>query len=289
MPTASFETFFAGFERLLDAHDASRATDPRFDVLEVLRVRHDEVLNCRFLAWLLDPRGSHGLGAALLQRVTAKLALRIPDEAWQEPIVVGTESSTQDGRIDIEVSSARFLLAIEAKVVSKHHTDQDVRYNAWLDACGVTRGVPLDQRHLVWLSRESARDRTTVRGVRRLTWQNRRFFVLEHAALAHRVYETIAELESNLLPALEGALKRELPNVIGADWSEHPDSDLDGDWWWGDLDPARYRDCAPRPGLRRGELRRAVRALEADGPKAALQGAPDAPHQRWLQTPWGRE
>lgn len=93
------------------------------DVFDALRLHGDEQFHSDLLAWLLDPRGSHGLGDDFLQGFLAasgaSRALRAAD--WPSTIVRREKSIELDGeygRLDIWVlnQEANFVCAVENKV-----------------------------------------------------------------------------------------------------------------------------------------------------------------------------
>jgi hypothetical protein len=113
-----------------------------FNIFEVLDAVRQELRHSSFLAWLLDPNGSHGLGDYFLKRFlwrTAAIA-RNRGITTVSPIEVDTldladATVRREWRnIDILISSEsrRFVCAIENKVEGSEHSDQLDRY---LDAC----------------------------------------------------------------------------------------------------------------------------------------------------------
>ena len=93
------------------------------DVFDALRLHGDEQFHSNLLAWLLDPRGSHGLGDHFLQRfLAASGAPRAIRAADRPSTTVRREKSLEldgeYGRLDIWMLNvgANFVCAVENKV-----------------------------------------------------------------------------------------------------------------------------------------------------------------------------
>ena len=131
------------------------------DVFDALRLHGDEQFHSNLLAWLLNPRGSHGLGDLFLQRfLAASGAPRAILAAHRPSTVVRREKSLElhgeYGRLDIWMlnESANFVCAIENKVWAPEGEGQLAWYRKVL-ACDhhgqrvhrvflTPRGVPPD-------------------------------------------------------------------------------------------------------------------------------------------------
>lgn len=101
---------------------------------ELAGLNRDEVRNSAVLAWLLNPRGSHGLGDIALTPVLKQLHKQLTDKF---PVVVDGYCSVRteynpDGdisnRVDIEIDSKNFYLIIEVKINAWEGKDQIKRY-----------------------------------------------------------------------------------------------------------------------------------------------------------------
>ena len=119
-------------------------SDPDFDRLElglkkpnifdVLKVETNEVRHSNFVAWLLDPNGSHKLGNIFLKRFLRQVfasnkfssVSSIDVEAFPlEKVQIQREWKN----IDILISSDEFyVVCIENKIFSKEHSNQLNRY-----------------------------------------------------------------------------------------------------------------------------------------------------------------
>lgn len=97
-------------------------------------LNRDEVRNSAVLAWLLNPKGSHGLGKIALTPVLQKLHDKLPDKF---PVVIDGYCSVRteynpDGdisnRVDIVIDSSNFYLIIEVKINAWEGKYQIKRY-----------------------------------------------------------------------------------------------------------------------------------------------------------------
>jgi hypothetical protein len=112
----------------------------RFNVFEAIGFVGQELMHSRFLAFLLDPQQSHGLGNSFLEaflRLVSKpakgasrpcLDLTRSEELYRTR--VRTEVYTGDGRIDILLinEAGGWATIIENKVWTTEHHDQLDRY-----------------------------------------------------------------------------------------------------------------------------------------------------------------
>jgi hypothetical protein len=105
------------------------------DPWEIAGLKRDEVRNSRVLAWLLDPRGSHGFGNLLTHALLAELSRRSP--TLELPVIsddgcqVRVESSPDgdsSNRLDIEIDSPNFYVIIEVKIDAMEGNEQLLRY-----------------------------------------------------------------------------------------------------------------------------------------------------------------
>ncbi len=95
---------------------------PRFNVFDVLRYAEYEIRHSNVLAWLLEPRETHGLGDKFLRRFLESLAPRpdfLKSDFGAEPVKV-KEVKREFHYADVAVfldDDRRTLLAVENKVV----------------------------------------------------------------------------------------------------------------------------------------------------------------------------
>lgn len=105
------------------------------DPWEISGIKRDEVRNSRVLAWLLDPRGSHGFGNLFLRTLLANLRQNSSEFEFPMEPTVGCQVRTEKffdrverSRFDIEVDDQNFYLVIEVKIDANEGKDQLKRY-----------------------------------------------------------------------------------------------------------------------------------------------------------------
>lgn len=118
----------------------------------VLGLQHQELANCRVLAWLLDPLAPHGLGATALRSL-----LRHLDHVAEEPpfsnvdglerTAIVLEEARGRTRADVVLYGPSWTIVIEAKMGATEQPEQGRRLaDAWPDAIYVfltKRGKPM--------------------------------------------------------------------------------------------------------------------------------------------------
>jgi hypothetical protein len=99
----------------------------RFNLFEVLgRTRHERS-HSSFLAWLLDPAESHGLGGAFLREFMLKSVENEPPSF--DDLKVSPEFPFGGGILDIHVRGTRWCLIVENKVDAFAGVDQFDKYH----------------------------------------------------------------------------------------------------------------------------------------------------------------
>lgn len=111
----------------------ARGTDLLFDPWEIAELGHLEVRNTAVLAWILNPKGSHGLGALGLDVLLNLIfdSSKISEIGNLSHALVKTEAypdSQNNDRVDIEISTPRLYLIIEVKINAKEQENQIGRY-----------------------------------------------------------------------------------------------------------------------------------------------------------------
>ena len=116
-------------------HELIEEQRAEFDAIAFLRLSNDEEFHSNLLAWLLDPRASHGIRehflTNLLQKIGAPPKMQVSD--WTRAIVIqewANQVDGQEGYLDILILNEpeRTLCAIENKVLSSEHSGQLTRY-----------------------------------------------------------------------------------------------------------------------------------------------------------------
>jgi len=142
---------------VLDNEDLARLEEltSQFNIFEAVGMVWQEIRHSHFLAWLLNPAQSHGLGDSFLKALLMKTSTKACTDKMISPVDVdlwdltGTEVRREWKNIDLTLvdQSRKFVCVIENKVHSGEHDDQLGRY--W---CGVERAFPSWRRHYVFLN-----------------------------------------------------------------------------------------------------------------------------------------
>lgn len=115
---------------LLDARRGAFHCDP----WEVAGLGRDEFRNTAVLAWLLNPRGSHGFGDAALNILLEQINLQFgggfslsPSDFCHVRVEKNPDGEISN-RVDIEIDSKNFYLIIEVKIDAQEGINQLQRY-----------------------------------------------------------------------------------------------------------------------------------------------------------------
>jgi hypothetical protein len=108
----------------------------RFNIFDALRITHAEIRHSNFLAFILNPAESHGLGQLFLKAVLLDLLKEAPPEFPLSPIEIdgtdlrGVEVQREQQHIDLLITckEPRFVVVFENKIKSKEGRDQLSRY-----------------------------------------------------------------------------------------------------------------------------------------------------------------
>lgn len=149
--------------KLRDGVGRAREEGAFLNVWAVAGLRRNEVRNCAVLAWFLNPRGSHGAGAAYLKAVMALLPE--VEAGGLEQARLKTELRPQGSdrdRVDIVVELPERVIFIEAKIDAPEGINQLARYRD--AAARLHKAVSI-----VYLTRAAHVDEPD--GVHHLTWR----------------------------------------------------------------------------------------------------------------------
>ncbi len=115
---------------LLNKEQGTGDEKEEYNVFSVLGIQSREVLICRMIADLLNPRGRHGMGSAYLQLfVDEVLKIKIADETLLKHAVVSTEYSIDaERRIDIVLEIGKMFLPVEVKIYACEQKSQCYDY-----------------------------------------------------------------------------------------------------------------------------------------------------------------
>lgn len=103
----------------------------QYNIFDVLGVGSKEVIVCRFLADLLNPKGKHGCGTMFLKRFMNELGdgYNNYDNSVLESTTVETEHLIDgDRRIDIVIFSKEFFIPMEVKIYAEEQENQSFDY-----------------------------------------------------------------------------------------------------------------------------------------------------------------
>lgn len=101
-----------------------------YNVFSVLQIQSKEVLTCRFLADLLNPRGQHGSGSAFLKLFFDEV-LKIPihdANLFDNAIVTAEYTIDDERRIDIVIEIGKRFIPIEVKIYAEDRKSQCYDY-----------------------------------------------------------------------------------------------------------------------------------------------------------------
>ena len=129
-------------ERFIVDNDDLRTLEEtigRFNIFDALNIARREVSHSYFLAWLLDPHGSHGQGALFLRSILMDLLKKARSQGFQVPLSPieldgedfrGVEIRREWRNIDLLIvcDAPKCVMVIENKIDSGEHSDQLNRY-----------------------------------------------------------------------------------------------------------------------------------------------------------------
>jgi len=115
-----------------------------FNIFTSLKIIDAEIRHSNFLAWLLDPSETHGLGSYFLKSFLKRVAYRASQVVLEYPTIFEVDGWDLDQaevyrewrNIDILIadSANRFACVIENKITSSEHSSQLQRYKEIVDA-----------------------------------------------------------------------------------------------------------------------------------------------------------
>lgn len=154
-----YDGFFKELEKIEQAA-ATEASDTRyaFNIFSLLRRDDDEVgLHSKFLAELLSPTGSHGIGTFQKLFINQVLNAAVEGQAWARvPLCSSkyyncyTEVPIKNfGRIDIVLKNEDTIIVIENKI---HAYDQEHQLQRYFDAC-ISMGYAPESIYILYLNK----------------------------------------------------------------------------------------------------------------------------------------
>lgn len=156
---AGFGQLQQGLKRLNAARlQVEREEAPRHNIFSILGVAaHENRTHTPMLAYLLNPRATHGQGCLFLREFLSQCGRMdgfpqptgdVESGAW----FVDTQKVTASGTMDLVISSPslRYLLVVENKIYAPEGADQVMRHHRWLES----RRVQYERRALIFLTPE---------------------------------------------------------------------------------------------------------------------------------------
>lgn len=116
-------------------YDERKSKGEYFNIFNVLGLWSEEVqVHSRFIAELLNPKGSHGLGDLLLKEFIKDIGLEdLGIETENCSVIteysIGNVEEDSGGRIDILIKAGKKAIIIENKIYASDQYNQLVRYN----------------------------------------------------------------------------------------------------------------------------------------------------------------
>ncbi len=115
-------------DRFIDLVD--ELNTKRTSTFDILRIGNDERSHTRFLAWLLQPNGSHGLDAEILSLVLSEAGVSTPENP--ETATVSTfDQNPSKTELDIVIEVDNTIICIEVKTreqLNKSQRNRQVNY-----------------------------------------------------------------------------------------------------------------------------------------------------------------
>ena len=173
-PVVDFDRLSTVLSHLQKPLRATQQNGSALNVWAVAGLRRNELRNAAVLAWFLDPRGSHGLGSALLTTLLHQVVEAHP--GWIDVshdlsrVAVHTEEwplGSEVDRVDIALDGPDFSIFIEVKIDAPEGLNQLQRYADL--AC--VKAAALGKMHgrVIFLS--SRLPRSLPLGVAVVTWR----------------------------------------------------------------------------------------------------------------------
>jgi hypothetical protein len=135
------------FSKIRGPVGAACAGGAFMNVWKVAGLKRSELRNAATLAWLLDPRGTHGLAdavlRALLGRVKHAPTWLVGQTDFRQIRVVTEESpvGSTENRVDISITGPTFLIFLEVKIDAQEGFRQLERYRVEAENKALSLGV----------------------------------------------------------------------------------------------------------------------------------------------------
>jgi hypothetical protein len=197
-----FQELFAAYERQKAYHDERVKNGDYFNVFNVLRLSSNETrTHSAFIAELLNPYGTHGMGNFFLRKFISHMQIRnlqldLSKAYIEVERVIGDIDENYDngGRIDIIVEDGKKAIIIENKIYAQDQYKQLVRYNNY------AKGNFADYRLLyLTLNKDSASEASTQDNKSQLLPNEDYFPITYREDIIDWLEDCIDELSSNIV------------------------------------------------------------------------------------------
>jgi hypothetical protein len=147
-----------GVTEIIKGYEAEwQKTGEKYNLFKVARIAYKEVIMCRVLADLLDPKGAHGRGSLYLklfwETITPKLPGR-PELDFAHTKATTESVTDKSRRIDIALENGKVFAPIEVKIQAGDQPDQIADYFEF--AKTKNRGGPIPVLYLTLDGHDSA-------------------------------------------------------------------------------------------------------------------------------------
>jgi len=147
LKTNSLRLIESAKPRIATIENERHETASYFNVFSALGVIRKEVIQSRFLAYLLSPNEHHDQSIIFLEAFLQKLNLQMDD--MDRARVVAERSGTEHGRMDIVIDCEPWLIVIEIKIDAGEGAEQLQHYRTWLDK---QPDYDNEKKHLIFLT-----------------------------------------------------------------------------------------------------------------------------------------
>lgn len=129
---------------------------PNLNIFEGFNLGENELKHCSVLSWFLNPRANHCQGQLFLDIFLKEFGMNdLAEYIKGGYFSVSTEDTySENGRVDITISSSQFWIIVEAKISANEQSDQISRYQDILEKKSQALGIPMSRCKLIFLTRD---------------------------------------------------------------------------------------------------------------------------------------
>ena len=116
--------------KIKDENEKKQQTAEDFNIFEILRITHKELVHSCLLAELLNPKGTHKQGLRFLNKFIDEIKNKIKKDRIElkDEVSVSKEVSFNNGRVDILIEDKDNIIIIENKIYAGDQDEQLLRY-----------------------------------------------------------------------------------------------------------------------------------------------------------------